>query len=508
MGQIVSYLRSNGLLVDQDDLHIRLNHELRFGAAEDRIDPAVFFDEGRVLAYAAGGEDGGIDAVLEKVEARSRFAGYSVILLSLTADIRNPSGSLFVLALSRYLKRRHGPVIIVGGFERRETDALLRYNGAHIDYIGRGPGEKLLFLALAALKNGAGLGELPGRPLDIQGKEISSARPSFWIEPDYDGLPLSLYEFQKPRPAAHRDPELAALVSEFHRSRVLVSPHMLVEGCFHGCIFCSCSNTGRVLCLSPREAAAQLRRLRERFGVRNFFFLNRMINLSRRYVNDLCDELLRMRLDILWADCARADNLDRDTLKKMRAAGCVRLIYGLETGSPRLLERIEKRVKPEHLEDVLRWTDEAGILSGLEIICGFPGETPQDVGMTIDFIKRNRACLDMVYYNMLYVEKQSRLYLNPERYGVARFFEAQDAGPEFGNMQVGFDEAGGLGWKEKLAQTRASYERIMRETARPQVPYFEIEHFIFFLYSKFKDKKKIVAILEKVAGDPPVDCRA
>jgi tetratricopeptide (TPR) repeat protein/radical SAM superfamily enzyme YgiQ (UPF0313 family) len=502
MATLTAYLRANGVAIDQDDLHVRINHRNAFGGAGERIPTDVFCDETRTLAYAGGAADPGLAAVMEQVEELSPCAGYDVVLLSLIGDALNPSEAMFTLAFARHLKAKHGPLIVVGGKDR-ELDALLEHDTRHIDYIGRDKGEKLLFQLLTARRHGLAIPEIPDSTIRSSGKVLSSDPVRVWTEPDYHGLPLDLYQYRSPRRLDSADEEVRSLLRGFADSRLRVAQHRLMEGCFFECIFCGSSKTREVLALPPRKAVAQLRRLREDYGIRCFFFLNRLINISRRYVNEFCDEIIGTGLDILWSDCARADNLDRETLFKMRRAGCTRLIYGLETASPRLLKLIDKRIDLGRLEQIVRWTDEAGILTGLEMISGFPGETREDLQSTIDFLRRNEAHIDMLYFTTLYLEKNSKLFSDPERYGITNISKADpyDRPPRVSVSDFGFDEVGGLPWKGKRQAVNADFQYALEQTRDIgfNLPRYEAEHLIFYLYSKFDEKKKIVELLKKIA---------
>jgi tetratricopeptide (TPR) repeat protein len=503
MATLAAYLRANGIAIDQDDLHIRINHRNAFGGAGERIPTEVFCDEARILAYAGGAEDPGLDAVMDQVEALSPCAGYDVVLLSLIGDALNPSEAMFTLAFSRRLKTKHGPLIVVGGKDR-ELDALLERGPRHIDHIGRDKGEKLLFQLLTALRHGLAAPDIPDSPIRSSGLVLNSDPVRVWTEPDYRGLPLDLYEFRSPRRLEPEDEELRSLLDGFARSGLRAAQHKLMEGCFFECIFCGSSRTREVLALPPRKAVAQLRRLREDYGIRCFFFLNRLINISRRYVNEFCDEIIGTGLDILWSDCARADNLDRDTLLKMRRAGCTRLIYGLETASPRLLKLIDKRIDLDRLAEIVRWTDEAGILTGLEMISGFPGETREDLQATVDFLRRHQAHIDMLYFTTLYLEKGSKLFAEPEKYGVTNIAKADpyDRPPRVSVSDFGFDELGGLPWQDKRRAVNADFQYALEQTKDIgfTLPRYEAEHLIFYLYSKFDDKRKIVSLLKRAAA--------
>jgi radical SAM superfamily enzyme YgiQ (UPF0313 family) len=317
--------------------------------------------------------------------------------------------------------------------------------------------------------------------------------------PDYTGLPLDLYQYRTPGSICNANAEVNTIVTEFNNSKITIVPHILIEGCFYECIFCGSSNTRDLFILSPKKAVECLRHIKEKYGIKYFFFLNPLINISKKYINDFCGEIINSKLDILWTDCARADNIDRDMLLKMRKAGCIRLIYGLETASPKLLKYIEKNISLKRLEDILRFTDEAGILTGLEIICGFPGETQEDLQMTVDFINKNKAHLNFIYCNILFMDKGSKLYLSPGKYGIKNVAQVNYRENELRDLKFGYDEVDGLCWKERLNYMIKAYD-LLEKTRKEGFNFLSYvnEHLMFYLYSKFNDKKKVVNIYNEI----------
>lgn len=221
-------------------------------------------------------------------------------------------------------------------------------------------------------------------------------------------------------------------------------------------------------------------------------------------MHDFCDALINAQLDILWCDCARADNLDKELLVKMRKAGCIRLVYGMETASQKLLDHIEKKINLKRLEEILRWTDEAGIWTGIEVISGLPFETDEDVQATIEFVNNNDAYIDTVYNNMFWLTSGSRFYKDSSQYGIKNIscvdtFE-YDRIELKGSTRNAFDEEGGKPWKEKLPQIINAFDRVVNSTnpLKNYFPGYELEHLLFYLYRTYKEKPVIQEIFRSV----------
>jgi len=71
----------------------------------------------------------------------------------------------------------------------------------------------------------------------------------------------------------------------------------------------------------------------------------------------------------------------------MKAAGCWQMAYGVETGSQRLMQVIQKGITLEQVEEVFNWTKQAGLNIAAYFMLGLPTETVQESWQTIEFAK-------------------------------------------------------------------------------------------------------------------------
>ncbi|MBN2407411.1 MAG: tetratricopeptide repeat protein [Elusimicrobia bacterium] len=501
IARIAAYLRSNGINIDQDDLYIKINIDNRFGPEDERIDKDIFVDRKRVAAYVRGAEDPLMDAVMEKVEKKTKMKGYDVILLSIPLVFDNESADMFALSLSRYLKKKYNPVIVVGGFDDYMYP-VIKENSDNIDFIIRGEGEKPLIKLLTALEHGLDISKLPDFSLDKDGKSVRNIKHVAAVRPDFEGLPIRMYRYRGRRRLDGADEETKTILSEFNRSGILISPFMMQQSCPHSCIFCAASAGRMVNMMSPKTAVEYMKDIKQKHDVTGFFFINRTLNITRKYVDEFCDRILEEGLKVLWSDCVRGEIFDEDLLKKMRAAGCISLVYGMETASPRMLKYINKSISPVHMREILRSTDEAGIWTRLEIICGYPHETEEDFRETLDFIENNKEHVNRFYYNMLYLREGSKLFLYPHRYGVKNVFRVKfDDYPlrNIRGLKYGYDEIKGLSWENKFDQIIERYNRVAAAIGEKEgIPDFEDTHFVYFLYTRYSDKRQIARVYDKV----------
>ena len=102
----------------------------------------------------------------------------------------------------------------------------------------------------------------------------------------------------------------------------------------------------------------------------------------------LCDEILRRGLRVSWTCQTRADCVDLTLLKRMKKAGCCTVSYGIESGSPRILEILRKQETVEHALNAARWTREAGLFLVTFYLLANPTETIEEMEMTLSLAKK------------------------------------------------------------------------------------------------------------------------
>jgi len=501
LGSITSYLRQHGIPIDQDDLNIRIHYHNAFSDnPSEKIREEMFFNESRVLDYLNGNnKDLEIEREVEKIVSKTNLKDYNPVLFSIP-DNRNSSHILISLCVAKYLKDITNPIIIAGGIFYSVDSLGYAYSDRHIDFKIFGPGETVLLNLLKKISDNN------GHIRDLKERTLYGDYHSL-VNPDFDGLPLEMYRYKNINgDHAHYSKDTADIMRGFDNSDLLVSPVKFIRGCAFKCIFCTSSGDNRMRAIAPSVAVDYLEHLQNRHGIDNFFFLSDTINFSNGYVHRLCDEIIKRNLDIRWTDCARINGMTKDLLEKMRRAGCIRLIYGMETASQKILDYIQKDIDLNEMGRVLKWTDEAGIWCGVEIIAGLPYEDEKDIDDTIGFITSHRDFIDRIYIEPFTVRDWSRLLLYPDKFGIrnikrvdqyARDNKRDDTPLDRYFVKYGFDEANGLNWAKKKEQINHSFKKVEYFLDQGQFPHYEEEHFLFYLYSLYDSKKAIKDIYNK-----------
>lgn len=93
-------------------------------------------------------------------------------------------------------------------------------------------------------------------------------------------------------------------------------------------------------------------------------------------------------LGLKWrAGGVRTRTVTRESLQHWKDNGCVEVNYGVESGSPKMLEIMEKNLTREHNFMALKWTGEVGLKTTVQLVIGMPGENDDTIFETIDFLK-------------------------------------------------------------------------------------------------------------------------
>jgi radical SAM superfamily enzyme YgiQ (UPF0313 family) len=140
----------------------------------------------------------------------------------------------------------------------------------------------------------------------------------------------------------------------------------------------------------------EMQYLRDKIGVEFVKFFDDEFSVDRKRAIDICDEIVKRKLDMGFLILSRVDTMDRELLRKLRTAGCEEIQYGVETASDRLIQNISKGIEIDDVEKILRWTKENTIRTFIFLMQGLPGETVKDIEKTFAFIKRNRRYIDTV----------------------------------------------------------------------------------------------------------------
>ena len=170
------------------------------------------------------------------------------------------------------------------------------------------------------------------------------------------------------------------------------------RGCSGKCTFCARVVFGNRLRAFSAERLLQLFDvLKKDYSIDGVVINDDNFVVFKKRLRSVCEELSRRHERFLWSCFARVDQVDADTLSLMYAAGCRSISFGIESGSQRMLDAMNKEITPAQAESAVRMAHNAGLFTTGYFILGFPGESQATIDETIRFA--NRLPLDNVLYS-------------------------------------------------------------------------------------------------------------
>ncbi len=320
--------------------------------------------------------DSGLEGVIAKLKedekpiigitayTRERFAAYDLI-----KKIRNDIPD---------------SLIVVGGrhFTCLAEEALK--NLPEIDIVVRGEGEITFKEICDSVYNKISINEIRGVSFKEEGRIVHTPeRPlehnlDLFRNYDKDYLP---------------DPKKYSLTAESYKvggaKRQGFIKGFIVfttRGCPSRCVFCSLT----VAKVRYRSIDNVLNEIEEKIkitGTRCVIFKDPSLTAVKRHVKELCEKIIERNLNIQWICYSRAD-IDLELLKLMKEAGLIGVETALESGSPRVLKAVKKRIDIDQFE---RFCIEAyNLWIRVYVFCmvSLPDERLEDVDMTISLIKK------------------------------------------------------------------------------------------------------------------------
>ncbi len=178
---------------------------------------------------------------------------------------------------------------------------------------------------------------------------------------------------------------LLSLSRNFDNRKIWL-PFQTRRGCPMNCSYCSTAAIeGRLLRKSSvRVAVDSIARLVEG-GFTHFFLVDNTFNLPSSYAKDLCNEIIRRKLDIQWRCILYPWRVDADLVGRMAQAGCVEVSLGCESGSRTMLRALNKRFQPEEVRSISKLLKDHGIACMGFLLLGGPGETKETVLESLSF---------------------------------------------------------------------------------------------------------------------------
>jgi len=160
-------------------------------------------------------------------------------------------------------------------------------------------------------------------------------------------------------------------------------PMLATRGCPFSCTFCTSPNMWTTE-WQPRNfklVVDEMQEYCEKYSVTDFQFEDLTAIVKKQWINDFCDEIIRRGMDITFQlpSGTRSEGIDYEVAKKLKAAGCHEFAFAPESGDPRILKAIKKKVHLPTMFQSAKAALRAGINVGCFFIIGFPEDDYKSV---------------------------------------------------------------------------------------------------------------------------------
>ncbi|TET24554.1 MAG: B12-binding domain-containing radical SAM protein [Candidatus Bathyarchaeum sp.] len=290
--------------------------------------------------------------------------------------------------------------VVVGGWHPSYLPESMLQHPA-IDYVVMGEGERAIVELAKSITKGeddSAIAKISGLAYR-RGEKITKNAPTFISDLD-----------QVPFPARHLLPMHLYSREMEYLSVKPVDTMNVIRGCPYNCAFCETKKLWGSKCraFSPSRVVEELNHLVSDYGTKGIYFVGDNFTIHKKRTIELCREIKKSKLDLEWVCDTRVDLISRELLKEMKAAGCRTIWFGVESGSSRILKKINKQISLQQALDAFKLCREEEIRTASSFMLGLPGETVKDMETSFKFARKLDP--DWVRFNIFVGYPGSDLY--------------------------------------------------------------------------------------------------
>ena len=275
------------------------------------------------------------------------------------------------LSIAKHVKGKYKcPIIFGGPHATILPESVLQ--GANVDYVVEGEGELTICELVDSLSKGKNISNVAG----IFYKEnnvIKRTKPREVIA-NLDDIPF---------PAR----DLASNNYFKYGSGTIISS----RGCPYNCSFCQPTLRKlfgtKLRFRSPQNVVAEMEHLKKNLHIKFIKFDDDTFTANKKWLLQVCIEIVRQKLEINWACNARVDTVDKEMLLAMKNAGCIKISFGVESGSQEILDTLNKGITIDQIRKAFILCKQIDLRTHAYLMIGSPGENAKTINATEALIK-------------------------------------------------------------------------------------------------------------------------
>ncbi|NDV57278.1 B12-binding domain-containing radical SAM protein [Bacteroides sp. 519] len=262
------------------------------------------------------------------------------------------------------------PLIIAGGVHPTLLPTIT-YEYINFDALIIGEGE----LPLAAILKGEPLNQIQG--VFLPGQDIPTAADAI---KNLDCLPFPNWDLLDKNFYA----QPSYLISYTQLNRVM--PLSFSRGCMYRCNFCAHSCFLSARCHSPEYFVEMMRLTSKQCNVNSFLIQDSSVGNFKEEWSKVCELLISSKTNYNWWANLRVNQVDEDFLRLLKQAGCSKVFFGFESGSQRILEKMNKKITTEQCYKAAELCHKLDVPFYSSYIVNYFGEEEEDLRSTEEMI--------------------------------------------------------------------------------------------------------------------------
>ncbi len=317
--------------------------------------------------------------IVDRIDPATTIVGITTMFLHEWPTIRD--------LIDLIAERRPEIFICIGGENGTAFHKTMLEQSKHLDCCVLGEGEATMVeiadrraagrslsgmtgIAMHETSEGTGIIDT-GLSIRMTKKEVNTLIP----RPAWDLVPLDKYWKHYPFFGVDRGRSMQVLGT---------------RGCPYKCSFCSSPQmwTTKYVVREPEDVVDEIAGYVEKYGIGNVNFVDLTAATNRKWTLGLCDALEKANLDVDWQlpVGTRIEAIDREVLQRIYDTRCRNITFAPESGSQRMLDIMDKRVKLSHVQEAIVDGEDIGLHTMINILIGHPHETRADLWKSVRFM--------------------------------------------------------------------------------------------------------------------------
>lgn len=380
----------------------------------------------------------------------------------------------YLVWISRSVKKYSPSTLILAGGALATSAPRIVLENTQVDIAVIGEGELVIRDILKVLKERKGFEKIEGIVYKNKNKEIVSQLPNQRID-NLDKISFPAWELFEVEKYVNTPAPLLDLKWNFGKRWINI---VSSRGCPFHCVFCGKTFGAITRVRSAENILEEIKELIRRYQIEHINFCDDFFAADRNRLLKICDYIKNLDKKITWTASIRVDSVDETVLDSMKKAGCLGFCLGVESGSQKILDNLNKNTKVETAKRAVLLSKKYKFHVHAAMMFGMTGENKQTVQESAEFIKSTGVFPQP--FNYVTPLPGSKLYEDTKQRGLIKNeFEYLRTlkGSFFESLKVNLTEME----TEELIKLKKQTEAELRRFYLKRHPFWGIKRFVVHL---------------------------